>query len=74
MENDYNNQEYLQHYGVRGMRWGIRRASKTLSKSSSTSEQREKAISSLQKHRAKATKKVTFTKIFSDLYFFYIFC
>lgn len=27
MENDYNNQEYLQHYGIPGMKWGVRRNS-----------------------------------------------
>jgi hypothetical protein len=31
-------QNELQHYGVPGMRWGIRRASKKLSSSSSTDE------------------------------------
>ena len=30
MEYDYNNQEYLQHYGVPGMKWGIRRNSRLL--------------------------------------------
>ena len=48
----------LMHYGVKGMRWGIRKATKQLSKAS-TSEQRDKAIESLQKHRAKASKQVT---------------
>lgn len=54
---NYDNNE-LYHYGVRGMKWGVRRATKTLSSSKSTSEQREKAVSSLQKHRAKASAKV----------------
>ena len=51
-------QNELQHYGVKGMRWGIRRASKKLASSSSTDEQKKKAISTLNKHREKATKKV----------------
>lgn len=49
--------EELQHYGVRGMRWGVRRASKQLS-SATTKEQRDKAVSSLQKHKSKASKEV----------------
>ena len=30
MEHDYNNQEYLQHYGVPGMKWGIRKNARLL--------------------------------------------
>lgn len=54
---NYDNNE-LYHYGVRGMKWGVRKATKTLSSSKSTVEQREKAISSLQKHKIKASAKV----------------
>lgn len=50
--------DYLQHYGVMGMRWGIRRAEKVLSSSKSSAEKKQKAIASLNKHREKATKKV----------------
>lgn len=50
-------QNELQHYGVPGMRWGVRRAKKRLSKATTT-EQRDKAVASLNKHRAKAAKKV----------------
>lgn len=53
----YYTEEYLQHYGVKGMKWGVRRARKMLSKATS-SEQRDKAISSLEKHKAKGTAKV----------------
>lgn len=53
-----NNDNYLQHYGVMGMRWGIRRAEKTLSSSKSTAEKKQKAVESLKKHREKATKKI----------------
>lgn len=49
--------EELQHYGVRGMRWGVRRASKQLS-SATTKEQHDKAVSSLQKHKTKASNEV----------------
>lgn len=47
----------LAHYGVKGMRWGIRRATKQLQKAT-TGEQRDKAVASLNKHRAKASKKI----------------
>lgn len=47
----------LKHYGVLGMRWGVHRATKNLSKAI-TDEERRKAIASLQKHRTKATNKV----------------
>lgn len=50
-------QNELQHYGVPGMRRGIRRARKQLSRAT-TSEQRDKAVVRLEKHRAKATKKI----------------
>lgn len=48
------NNEQLQHYGVPGMKWGIRRASKALSKAK-TQERYDKAVSSLNKHRSKAS-------------------
>ena len=47
----------LTHYGIKGMRWGVRRASKKLSKAD-TPEKRQKAVSTLEKHRTKGTKKV----------------
>lgn len=47
----------LRHYGVVGMRWGVRRASKRLS-SASTREQKDKAIASLKKHKTKGSAKV----------------
>lgn len=49
--------EELQHYGVKGMRWGVRRASKALSKAT-TREDKVKAVATLQKHREKASKEV----------------
>lgn len=49
--------EELQHYGVKGMRWGVRRATKQLSKAT-TKEQHDKAVAKLEKHRTKSVKKV----------------
>lgn len=49
--------EELQHYGVQGMRWGVRRATKQLSKAT-TEKQHDKAVAKLQKHKAKASKQV----------------
>lgn len=42
----------LYHYGVKGMKWGVRRAQKALSKSSSSKDS-DRALSKLQKHRNK---------------------
>lgn len=45
--------EELMHYGVKGMRWGVRRNTRLLS--SSNSAKREKAVAKLQKHRDKGS-------------------
>lgn len=55
--NQYQESDSLQHYGVKGMRWGVRRASKKLS-SATTSEERKKAVSTLQKHRSKGAAQI----------------
>lgn len=47
----------LKHYGVKGMKWGVRRASRKLAKASTT-EERNKALSKLNTHKTKATNKV----------------
>lgn len=47
----------LYHYGVKGMKWGVRRARKKLA-SASTPEQKTKAIASLNKHRDKSSTKI----------------
>lgn len=52
-----NSQDELMHYGVKGMRWGVRRASKMLTKAT-TSEQRDAAVAKLNKHRTKASNEI----------------
>lgn len=63
-ETDYQKQsamdesgEHLQHYGVKGMRWGVRRATKKLSKATSDDTKRS-AVKTLQKHHAKGSAKI----------------
>lgn len=47
----------LMHYGVLGMKWGVRRGRSQLSKAT-TDKEREKAVATLNKHKGKATKKI----------------
>lgn len=53
----YENPEELYHYGVKGMKWGVRRATKQLT-NASDSASRNKAVAKLEKHRTKGTAKV----------------
>lgn len=54
---DTMDSETLQHYGVKGMKWGVIRAKKRVDKAT-TKEGLNKATSSLQKHRTKAVAKI----------------
>lgn len=49
-------EDELYHYGVKGMRWGVRRNTKLLN--SSDSAKRAKAASALKKHREKGTAEI----------------
>lgn len=57
-EEIHGNSEELMHYGVKGMRWGVRRASRSLTKAT-TAEGRDKAVATLNKHREKASAEIT---------------
>lgn len=58
MNEKINYDEELYHYGVLGMKWGVRRAARALSKAT-TKEEKAKAAARLDKHVEKAGKKLS---------------
>lgn len=48
----------LYHYGVKGMRWGVRRATTKMFKRDQPKVYRDQAMSSLKKHREKGTAEI----------------
>lgn len=51
----------LYHYGVKGMRWGVRRATNKLrtANQAGNEKQRDRAVASLSAHQRKINKKLT---------------
>lgn len=58
MNHIQQNENELYHYGVVGMRWGVRRASKKLSRATDSAT-RDSAIQTLNNHKAKGSAKLT---------------
>lgn len=56
MEYGIRKSDELYHYGVKGMKWGIRRNTKRLS--SGDGAKSAKAVDALKKHRAKASNEI----------------
>ena len=54
----YSNE--LQHHGVKGMKWGVRRGTSQLSKAKTTGDRElhNKGVATLNKHKTKINKKV----------------
>ena len=55
---NYSSENYLRHYGVLGMKWGVHRALKKWSSATDKTSKTE-AANSLQKHHNKITSKIS---------------
>lgn len=55
---NYSSDNYLKHYGVLGMKWGVTHALSKWNRATTT-EQKKSAVKSLQKHHDKINKKMT---------------
>lgn len=53
----YNYTDELYHYGVKGMRWGVRKATKAVNRALYKDELND-AVKSLKRHKSKATAKI----------------
>ena len=55
---NYSSENYLRHYGVLGMKWGVHRALKSWHNATDKAS-KVQAANSLQKHHDKITSKIT---------------